>query len=310
MSGRALVVAHTHKERAVGLASAARGLLAAHDWAAVPEDQDDGGPFDVALVFGGDGTLLRAADAVRGRGIPLLGVNVGHLGFFSEAEPEDLDAVIARIVARDYRVEERAAVTARVCGPGDTGSGSGPCVAGWALNEVTVEKALSQHMLEVVLLVDGRPLSTFGCDGVVVATPTGSTGHAFSAGSPVVWPEVDAVLVVPVAAHALFARPLVVAPQSAVTIAVDPGSRTPGNVSLDGRRAMRVEAGGTVEVRQSAEPVELVRLGSATFADRLVRKFSLPVAGWRSRSRAAPPSNVTRGCAQDEASGGGAGHAG
>jgi NAD+ kinase len=278
MTGRALVVAHTHKPRAGELARQATQLFAAKGWTAIPESQDDGGPFDVAIVLGGDGTLLRAAEAVRGRGIPLLGVKVGQLGFFSEAEPQDVAATVARVVARDYRVEARATVSARVTAP------DGSCAADWALNEVTVEKAMPQHMLEVMVLVDGQPLSTFGCDGVILASPTGSTGHAFSAGGPVVWPEVRAMLVVPIAAHALFARPLVVSPEASVSIAVQEHSRTPGVVSFDARRRLPVAAGGMVEVRTSAEPIGLVRLGDASFADRLVHKFSLPVTGWRSGS--------------------------
>ncbi|MDR1427717.1 MAG: NAD kinase [Bifidobacteriaceae bacterium] len=276
MTGRALVVAHTHKPRAGQLLREAVELFGEHGWQAVPEERDDRGPFDMAIVLGGDGTLLRAVESVRGRGIPLLGVNVGHMGFLSEAEPEDLAATVARIVARDYRVEKRATVAATVT------DAEGRVSADWALNEVTVEKELPQHMLEVTVLIDSRPLSAFGCDGVVVATPTGSTGHAYSAGGPVVWPEVAAMLMVPIAAHALFARPLVVSPLSTVTVAVHSRSRTPGVVSFDGRRGLRVAAGGKVEVRSSAEPVELVRLGDGPFADRLVQKFSLPVAGWRS----------------------------
>jgi NAD+ kinase len=276
VNGRALVIAHTHKPRAGQLADEAVQLLGAHGWEAVPEDRDDGGEFDVAIALGGDGTLLRAAEAVRGRDIPLLGVNVGQMGFLSVAEPEDLAPTVARIVARDYRVEARATVSAQVTGP------DGQTAMSWALNEVTVEKALPQHMLEVAVLLDGLPLSTFGCDGVVLATPTGSTGHAFSAGGPVVWPEVDALLVVPVAAHALFARPLVVSPTTVVTVVIQSYSRTPGVVSFDARRRLAVQAGGRVEVRHSTEPVRLVRFGDGPFVHRLVHKFSLPVAGWRS----------------------------
>ncbi|MDR0433401.1 MAG: NAD kinase [Bifidobacteriaceae bacterium] len=276
MSGRVLVIAHSHKSQAGDLADFAAREFTGHGWEAVHEEQDDGGPFDLAIVLGGDGTLLRAAEAVRGRAIALLGVNVGRMGFFSVAEPEDLRRAVGRIVAGDYRVESRATVVANVTGP------DGVSAQDWALNEVTVEKALPRHMLEVMVLVDGRPMSTFGCDGVVLATPTGSTGHAFSAGGPVVWPEVEAMLVVPVAAHALFARPLVVSSTTAVTIAVQAESRTPGVVSFDSRRGMALEAGGRLEVRNSAEPVRLVRFGDAPFVDRLVHKFSLPVTGWRS----------------------------
>jgi NAD+ kinase len=272
-----LVLAHTHKPGAGELARAVAELFAGHGWEAVPERADDGGAFDVGIVLGGDGTLLRAAEVVRGRGIPLLAVNVGHMGFFSEAEPEDLVGVVGRVVRGDYRVEARATVTAQVV------DAQGRASTAWALNEVSVEKASPQRMLEVMVLVDGRPLETFGCDGVVLATPTGSTGHAFSAGGPVVWPEVAAMLVVPVAAHALFARPLVVGADTPVTVAIQPYSRTSAWVSCDARRRGEVPPGGRIEVRHGAEPVELVRFGDGPFVDRLVRKFSLPVSGWRTR---------------------------
>jgi NAD+ kinase len=270
-----LVIAHTHKPRAGKLADHATEIFGDHGWEAVPEDQDDGGSFDVAIALGGDGTLLRAAEAVRGREIPLLGVNVGQMGFLTATEPEDVARAIARIAAGDYRVEARATVSAMVTNP------DGQEATSWALNEVTVEKALPQHMLEVMVLLDGLPLSTFGCDGVVLATPTGSTGHAFSAGGPVVWPDVAALLVVPIAAHALFARPMVVSPTTVVSVEVQSYSRTSGVVSFDARRRLTVEAGGRAEVRQSAEPVQLVRFGDGPFVHRLVHKFSLPVAGWR-----------------------------
>ena len=163
---------------------------------------------EMVVVIGGDGTLLRAAELARGAGVPMFGVNLGHVGFLAEAEPEDLADAVAQIVAGDYSVQERMTVdvTVRVNGT--------VLERTWALNEATVEKAARERMLDVVVEVDGRPLSRFGCDGVVFATPTGSTAYAFSAGGPVVWPEVEAVLMVPICAHALFAGPMVVSPRS------------------------------------------------------------------------------------------------
>src|SRR5690606_28079773 len=136
-------------------------------------------------------------------------VNLGHVGFLAEAEREDLAEAVRRLVAGDYAVEQRRTLDVQVL-PAE----GGPTIRDWALNEATIEKADRQRMIEVVLEVDGRPLSTFGCDGVVLSTPTGSTAHAFSAGGPVVWPDVHALLAVPLSAHALFARPLVVGPRS------------------------------------------------------------------------------------------------
>ena len=139
------------------------------------------------LVVGGDGTLLRAAELARPAGVPLLGVNLGHVGFLAEAEPEDLPAAVDLLLAGKYEVEERMTidVTARLNGH--------QLAATWALNEATVEKAARERVVDLVTEVDGRPLSRWGCDGVVFATPTGSTAYAFSAGGPVVWPEVEAL---------------------------------------------------------------------------------------------------------------------
>ncbi len=150
-------------------------------------------------------------------------MNLGHVGFLAEAEPDGLTQTVDSLLAGEYRVEERMTldVVARENGT--------QIARTWALNEVTVEKAARERMIEVVIEVDDRPLSRWGCDGVVCATPTGSTAYAFSAGGPVVWPEVEALLMVPLAAHALFARPLVVSPQSvlAVELVHESGERLP-----------------------------------------------------------------------------------
>lgn len=233
---------------------------------------------DVVVVLGGDGTILRGAERARSADVPLIGVNLGHVGFLAEAESEDADAVVDAIVHRRWRVEERVALDVRIL------QGGAEIASTWALNEIAVEKLARQKIIEVLVEVDGRPLSRWGCDGVVAATPTGSTAYAFSAGGPVVWPEVSALLVVPLSAHALFARPLVVAPSSVIAFELQPWCDAV--VSADGRRVIEVAAGSRIEIRQSAQPVRLARLVSAPFTDRLVAKFALPVDGWRgSRSQ-------------------------
>jgi NAD+ kinase len=232
---------------------------------------------ELVIVFGGDGTLLRAAELGRASGVPLLGVNLGHVGFLAEAEPENLDSVVARVLARDYSVEERMTIDVTVI-VGDT-----PVTRGWALNEASVEKGSPERMLELVAEVDGRPLSKWGCDGVIFATPTGSTAYAFSAGGPVVWPEVQALLLVPISAHALFARPLVVSPESVLAVDVLSNNEGSGVMWCDGRRAVELPPGARVEARRGERPVQLARLQTAPFTDRLVRKFDLPVWGWRGR---------------------------
>jgi NAD+ kinase len=230
---------------------------------------------ELAVVLGGDGTILKAAELVRDSQTPLLGINLGHVGFLAESEKNEISSTIARVVAKDYLVKERLTLDVSVKLDGKE------VYRTWALNEATVEKSARERMLEVVVEVDGRPLSSFGCDGIVISTPTGSTAYAFSAGGPVVWPSVDALLMVPLSAHALFARPLVISPNSLVAVEVLKRSAGTGVLWCDGRRSTELPAGARVEVRKSDKPVRLARLRQGPFTDRLVRKFSLPVEGWR-----------------------------
>jgi NAD+ kinase len=230
---------------------------------------------ELAVVLGGDGTILKAAELVRASQTPLLGINLGHVGFLAESEKNEISSTMARVVAKDYLVKERMTLDVAVKLDGKE------VYRSWALNEATVEKSARERMLEVVVEVDGRPLSSFGCDGIVVSTPTGSTAYAFSGGGPVVWPSVDALLMVPLSAHALFARPLVISPNSLVAVEVLQRSAGAGVLWCDGRRSTELPVGARVEVRKSDKPVRLARLSQGPFTDRLVRKFSLPVEGWR-----------------------------
>ena len=239
---------------------------------------------ELVVVLGGDGTLLRAAEYARPAGVPLLGVNLGRVGFLAELERDDLRASVERIVERAYEVEERMTLEACVRVDGDV------VVRDFALNDASVEKASRERMLEVVVEVDGRPLSRFGCDGVVFSTPTGSTAYAFSAGGPVVWPDVEALLLVPISAHALFARPLVVSPSSVLAVEVQSATEGAGVLWCDGRRSEELPPGARIEVRRGALPVRLARLQQARFTDRLVAKFRLPVEGWRGAGAGQPPS--------------------
>ncbi len=238
-----------------------------------PDDPLDG--TELVVVLGGDGTILRAGELTFGTQVPLLGVNLGHVGFLAEAERDDIGEVVARIAGRAYEVEERLTLEVTVW------DGNRLVAGTWALNEASIEKQSRERMIEVGVEVDGRPLTSFGCDGIVLATPTGSTAYAFSAGGPVVWPEVEALLMVPLSAHALFARPIVVTPTS--TLAVDVINRTGDGAVLwcDGRRSVVLEAGYRVQARRSTIPLRLARLSRPPFTDRLVAKFGLPVHGLR-----------------------------
>ncbi|WP_122817358.1 NAD kinase [Nocardioides pantholopis] len=233
---------------------------------------------ELALVIGGDGTILRAAEIVHASGTPVLGVNLGHVGFLAEAEYDAVESTIDAIVHRRYTAEERLTLDVRVYRDGELVSTT------FALNEASVEKAARERMLEVVVEVDGRPLSRWGCDGVVCATPTGSTAYNFSAGGPVVWPAVEALLMVPISAHALFARPMVVAPTSVLAVELMARADGAGVLWCDGRRAVDLPPGARIEVRRGEQPIRLVRLHDSPFTDRLVAKFDLSVEGWRGRA--------------------------
>jgi NAD+ kinase len=244
----------------------------------VAEDETDTAGCELVVVLGGDGTILRGAELARPDRTPVLGVNLGHVGFLAESEPEDLLATVDAVITRRYTVEERLTIDVTV-------ERGGEIVARqWALNEASLEKLARERMIELIVEVDGRPLSRWATDGVVAATPTGSTAYAFSAGGPIVWPQVEALLLVPISAHALFARPLVISPDSTLAFELTDLSQR-GVLWCDGRRMVDLLTGDRVEVRRGSLPVRLARLHSAPFADRLVNKFNLPVHGWRGAGR-------------------------
>ena len=233
---------------------------------------------ELGIVLGGDGTILRALEAVREADIPVHGVNLGHVGFLAESEVEDLSITVARLLDGDYEIEKRSTLDIAVLDEHDEQIGHH-----WALNEASLEKADRQKMINVAIEIDGRPVSSFGADGVLLSTPTGSTAYAFSAGGPVIWPEVDAMMLIPLAAHALFARPLVLGRSSEIAVEMTMDNREDAILTLDGRRGEDIVAGMRIEARLSEHSVRLVRLAPTPFADRLVEKFQLPVVGWRGR---------------------------
>jgi NAD+ kinase len=289
---RMLLIAHTGRPEVDVTARKVAGTLAEAGIDLVASDEErrelglnlfepvvDGtdtadGSIEMVLDIGGDGTLLRAAEQARPLSAPILGINRGRVGFLTEVDVDHVDEALQAIIDQRYRVSSRMTVQVTVEHAGQF------VVGGWALNEISVEKGSRERILDVVVEVDGHGVSAYGCDGVLCATPTGSTAYTFSAGGPIIWPGVDALLIAPSNAHALFARPLVVSPESRVTVHIDPAGPS-AILVCDGRRAHEVPPGSRVHICKGEKPVTLVRLNDRTFTDRLVRKFKLPVHGWR-----------------------------
>lgn len=247
------------------------------DFGTLPPSVDEN--TEIVVVLGGDGTILRAAELVHCTDVPIIGINMGHVGFLAEFESFQLEEAIRRICERDYLIDERMVAHVDVWLPGQEEP-----LRDWALNDITIERADRGKMVELSIGVDGAAMSSFGCDGVIVSTPTGSTAYAFSAGGPIVWPNVQALLMVPLAAHALFARPIVIGSTSILQFTIHEDSTSGGWICCDGRRQRGLPKGTRVEIRQSASSLKLARLSDVPFTNRLVTKFNLPVEGWRDHS--------------------------
>lgn len=276
----ALLVVHPTRPEAVGFAKELITALSTLGISSITnypgglpgsEGMGSGREFEIAIVLGGDGTILRAAELVLGSEVPILGINLGNVGFLAEIHRPSAISLAESIASKDYRGEPRLLLSHEVI------RGSETIARGWALNEFTVERSHAQ-MVELFVQIDDRPLSRWGCDGVICATPTGSTAYAFSAGGPVLWPEVEAIVVLPLAAHALFSRPMVISPESSVVIDIE--SRE-AMISGDGIRKTSLLAGDRIIIRKAVERVELLHIEPAVFTDRLVAKFKLPIEGWR-----------------------------
>ena len=283
-----MLVVHPH--RATALAMACRCANGLEDRGikvvALDESPPDLGltragaetPVDLIVVFGGDGSILRGSEIAREQDVPLIGVNLGHVGFLAELDEEEAGDIVEQIASGRFTIQERMTLDVSVVRQNRVVATS------WALNEASIEKSARERMIQLVAEVDRRPLSTWGSDGVLFATPSGSTGYAWSAGGPVVWPTVDAMLLVPVSAHALFARPMVVSAATQLAVEILPDSPS-AVLWCDGQRLVPLEPGDRVEVVRGGRPVRLARLQDTLFVDRLVAKFQLPVQGWSGRGR-------------------------
>ena len=266
-----LLLVNASREEAKGAAETiSKILLSAEIKIYTPADSDIPS-VEVVLVLGGDGTILRGAEFALKENIPLLGINLGHVGFMAEVEAFTFEKVAQAVIDKDYVLDPRMLLTFQVK------RGKNIIDQGWALNEISIERK-STTMVELFVQIDDRPLSRWGCDGIICATPTGSTAYAFSAGGPVLWPEVQAMVLLPIAAHALFAKPMVIAPTSTIGITIESSD---ASLSADALRKIELEKNDHIEITKNSNQVILAHLKSTIFTDRLVAKFKLPIEGWR-----------------------------
>ncbi len=273
MTVRVGILTHAYRDTAEASAAIAyERLTAAGGDAFYVEDDSNLEGVDLILVIGGDGTILKAAQLAMPFETPILGINFGHVGFLAEAEPSSLLDVVNAIIDGEWTVDSRLTIDVTVTRPDGTSD------TGWALNEASIEKGPEARMIETDIGVDGRGLSSFKADTILLSTPTGSTAYNFSAGGPIVWPDVEALLLTPIAAHALFTRPLVVSKDSTLEVGIRSDNAV---VWLDGRRRLQAPIGSRITAVKGEHPARLARLNDSPFSGRLVKKFHLPVEGWR-----------------------------
>lgn len=239
-------------------------LLGLHGHACPDEKLADG--LDLAVSLGGDGTMLRTVELVVSAGVPVLGVNVGNLGYLNEIEPGGFEASMERFLAGEHRIEQRMTLDVEVLGRAEP-------LARFALNEAVLQRTASGHAMRVALAVNGRRFFTCAADGFIVATPTGSTAYSFSAGGPIVSPRHRAIVATPVSAHTLFDRSLVLASDESVDVEVLP--HVAAELVVDGHTLGMVEPGETLSCREGRHPALFVSFGRNEFHDVLKAKFGL-----------------------------------
>ncbi len=274
MSHKILLLAHPERPEVQPASATVRATAQRYGITILDPDNFIEEP-DLVLVLGGDGTILTGARHAHKFDIPLLGINFGRMGFLADTSKYSLVEVMRRL--RDHEFEVDSRMTLDVCVTHNQQQYSG-----WALNEAVVQHTDMAHPANLLFSVDNQAVSTYGADGIILAIPTGSTAYSFSAGGPVVWPDTEAIVMAPLAAHGLFTRPLVVSPQSILEVRILADNRVAPQVLLDGLEEIAAPANSIVKVTKGHRPLQLARLDDRPFSERLVSKFSLPVSGWRS----------------------------
>ncbi len=266
-------VVHPDRREAADLAVQARKWWEGRGYAVVDlgeNEQEDGtaaGPCEFAVSLGGDGTMLRTVQFAVGRGIPVLGVNLGSLGYLAQVEPGGMETAFGRLVAGDYEIEERMVLAVRVRRP------VGRDVTAIGLNEAGVLKTVPGRTIRLDVAIAGHPFLSYVVDGIVVATPTGSTGYNLSLRGPIVSPRLRLLIVTPISPHMLFDRPLVLDPAEVVRI--EPRDGPPAVLVVDGSNVVPVGLGETVDVSAGGQPARIVRFEPDRFHAILAAKFGL-----------------------------------
>ena len=278
------LVFHRHRPEAVRVAKESAAWLTqrGHDVRVIRDEADDAdlrecacdpeklaSDLDLAVSLGGDGTMLRTVELVSGEGVPVLGVNVGRLGYLTELEPAQLPDALERFLAGEFGVEERMTLAVQVASP----SGSAPSGTFLALNEAVIEKAASGHTIHAALYINARFFTTYAADGLIIATPTGSTAYAFSVRGPIVSPRQRALIVTPVSAHMLFDRSLVL--DESETVRIELTDDRPAMLTIDGRELGTMTSGDAFTCSAGPHPARFVTFEHRDFYNILKTKFGL-----------------------------------
>jgi len=268
------IYTNKHKDKELAMTNKVRGLLEKSGmFCTVVMAGEDGIPRDAdcILVLGGDGTMLQAArDRDCATPIPLLGINLGTLGYLTEVEPDGVEAALTQLLAGDYTLESRMMLNGRVQ------KADGDYMTGWALNDIVISKAGSQRVLQFNLYVNDKLLNRYIADGMIVTTPTGSTGYNLSAGGPIVEPGARLLVLTPICPHTMNQRSIILAPEDKVVIEIPKGREGQcqmAAVNFDGQAA-EISTGDKVEIMQSEKTTEFIKLSKAGFLEVLHKKMS------------------------------------
>lgn len=270
-----LIYTNRHKDEDLAVTGRIRKILEAKGCECTVKEKGEAEGFreaDCMLVLGGDGTILQAAREVMFSRIPILGINLGNLGYMTEVEPENVEAALDQLLAGDYELESRMMLRAAV----RLKSGE-EAVQGRALNDVVITRSGPLRIIEFNIYVNGQFLKRYSADGVIVTTPTGSTGYNLSAGGPIVEPKAKLMMITPICPHTLNQRSIILSPEDRIEIEI-PGGREGQSqeveVSFDGSAQQKIHTGDRLVITRSEKTTDFIKLNKASFLEILHKKMS------------------------------------